>query len=119
MDQTLRRDADTIIRASIQAVQPDAAVRRALEHYHPGRGRTLLVAAGKAAWQMASAAVQALGQAPESVRETLMVLIGRATEVFERLPLEKDLGLMRNILYAGVWQQYNSRRAGQEEREQA
>lgn len=64
-------------------------------------------------------AVQALGQTPESVRETLMVLIGRATEVFERLPLEQDLGLMRNILYAGVWQQYNSRRAGQEEKEQA
>lgn len=60
MDQTLRRDADAIIRASIQTVQPDAAVRRALEQYRPGRGRTLLVAAGKAAWQMASAAVQAL-----------------------------------------------------------
>ena len=62
MDQALRRDADEIIRTSIQAVQPDAAVRRALEQYHPGKGRTLLVAAGKAAWQMASAAVQALGR---------------------------------------------------------
>lgn len=55
MDQQLRNHADAIIRASIAAVQPDAAVRRALE----GRdfpGRVLVVAAGKAAWQMAKAA---------------------------------------------------------------
>lgn len=40
---------------------PDAAVRRALGGFRPGRGRTLLVAAGKAAWQMAKAAVDTLG----------------------------------------------------------
>ncbi len=36
-------------------------MRRALEDFEPGPGRTLLVAAGKAAWQMAKAAVDALG----------------------------------------------------------
>lgn len=55
-------------------------------------------------------AVQDLGETPEGIRDTLMVLIGRCTDIFERLPLEKDIGLMRNILYAGVWQQYNSRK---------
>ena len=61
MDQLLRAHADTIVAASIRAVQPDDAVRRALE----GRnfpGRILLVAAGKAAWQMASAAYACLGE---------------------------------------------------------
>ena len=61
MNTTLRRDADEIIRASIQAVLPDEAVRRALKAFQPKGGRVLLVAAGKAAWQMAHAAVQALG----------------------------------------------------------
>ena len=52
---SLRSDAQTIISASIRAVQPDAAVQRALQ----GRefpGRVVLAAAGKAAWQMAKAA---------------------------------------------------------------
>ena len=62
MNLTLRHDADAIVRASIQAVLPDEAIRRALTEFRPGPGRTLLVAAGKAAWQMAKAAVDTLGQ---------------------------------------------------------
>lgn len=62
MNQALRQDADRIISASIQAVLPDEAVRRALSSFRPGRGRILLVAAGKAAWQMAKAAVNTLGR---------------------------------------------------------
>ena len=60
MDQKLRQDADAIIRAAIAAVLPDEAVRRALKGRH-FPGRVLLVAAGKAAWQMARAAGEALG----------------------------------------------------------
>jgi len=59
MDTILRSHADRIVSAAIKAVQPDAAVRRALE----GRsfpGRIFLVAAGKAAWQMAKAAYDTL-----------------------------------------------------------
>ena len=61
MNRTLREDADAIVRASIAAVLPDEAVRRTLRDYRPGRGKTLLVAAGKAAWQMARAAADTLG----------------------------------------------------------
>lgn len=60
MKQRLRRDADTIIHSAIKDVLPDAAVKRALE----GKefpGRLILVAAGKAAWQMAKAAYDSLG----------------------------------------------------------
>jgi len=60
MDSVLRSHANTIISDSIRAVLPDAAVTRALE----GRdfpGKVVLVAAGKAAWQMADAAVGCLG----------------------------------------------------------
>ena len=60
MNNALRNDADRIVRDAIAAVQPDAAVGRALS----GRefpGRVLLVAAGKAAWQMAKAASDCLG----------------------------------------------------------
>ena len=62
MNSTLRRDADAIIRSSLNAVLPDEAVRRALKTFAPRGGRVLLVAAGKAAWQMAHAAVEALGR---------------------------------------------------------
>lgn len=61
MNRNLRKQADAIVQASIAAVLPDRAVRRALEDFTPGPGKTLLVAAGKAAWQMAHAAVEALG----------------------------------------------------------
>ena len=61
MDIALRKDADTIVSESIRAVLPGTAVRRALRDFRPGKGRTVLVAAGKAAWQMAHDAVEALG----------------------------------------------------------
>ena len=48
MNPTLRRDADAIIRSSLNAVLPDEAVRRALKAFAPKGGRVLLVAAGKA-----------------------------------------------------------------------
>lgn len=61
MDQMLRRDADAIVRAGIEAVLPEEAVRRALAGWKRGRGKTVLVAAGKAAWRMARAAADAVG----------------------------------------------------------
>lgn len=60
MNRKMRRDADEIISFSLQAVLPDEAVRRALKDFQPGRGKVLLVAAGKAAWQMARAAEEVL-----------------------------------------------------------
>ena len=54
------KDADYIIKNSIKAVLPDEAVVRALSNFSYERGRVILVAAGKAAWQMASAAKEAL-----------------------------------------------------------
>ena len=60
MDKNLRANADAIVTASIKAVLPDEAVKRALA----GKefpGRVLLVSAGKAAWQMAKAAYDCLG----------------------------------------------------------
>ncbi len=67
MDFTLRSHADQIVTASIRAVLPDNAVKRALADFHPGKGKTVLVAAGKAAWQMASAAVRVLGQVDSGI----------------------------------------------------
>ena len=65
MDTILRSHADAIVAASIQAVQPDAAVRRALEHQH-FPGRVVLVSAGKAACQMAKAAYDVMGDRIDS-----------------------------------------------------
>ena len=59
MNRTLRRDAEFIVRRAIDAVKPDEAVRRALKNTSLN-GRIFLVAVGKAAWQMAAAAVTQL-----------------------------------------------------------
>lgn len=58
---TLRQDAETIYTEAIAACLPDAAVREALAGRTFGGGRVLLVAAGKAAWQMANCAAETLG----------------------------------------------------------
>ena len=60
MDKLLRARADAIVSASITAVKPDDAVRRALAGQE-FPGRVLLVSAGKAGWQMAKAAYDCLG----------------------------------------------------------
>ncbi len=60
MNRLLRSHADQIVREAIAAVQPDAAVQRALSGLE-FPGRVLLAAVGKAAWQMAKAAADCLG----------------------------------------------------------
>ncbi|GHT74322.1 D-glycerate 2-kinase [Spirochaetia bacterium] len=56
----LYRDAHTIIRRAIACNMPDAAVRNALKQ-HTCSGAVYLLAIGKAAWTMAHAARQELG----------------------------------------------------------
>ena len=65
MNRILRSHADRIISEAIASVQPDAAVEKAIRNMDLP-GRVLLVAAGKAAWQMAKAASDCLGKRIES-----------------------------------------------------
>ena len=60
MNTQLRRHADQIVRQAIEAVLPDAAVKRALAG-QIFSGKVVLVAAGKAGWQMAKTAWECLG----------------------------------------------------------
>ena len=53
--------AHQIIDAALKSAQPDSAVKKALEVMPETKGELILVAAGKAAWQMAQAAVSVLG----------------------------------------------------------
>lgn len=43
---------------------------------------------------------------PIEAQDMLKALCGHVTQVFEKLPLVQDIELLRSILYAGVWQQY-------------
>ena len=65
MDKSLRSHADAIVAASINAVKPDGAVSRALSGQE-FPGRVVLVAAGKAGWQMAKAAYDVMGDRIDS-----------------------------------------------------
>ena len=58
---SLRENANKIMSAALCAAMPDTAVRAALEKADFSEGRLVLVAAGKAGWQMASAAWEQLG----------------------------------------------------------
>ena len=67
MNSKMREDVNAIVSASLQAVLPDEAVSRALKNYSNAGGRTILVSAGKAAWQMANAAVKELGSVDDGI----------------------------------------------------
>ena len=58
----LRNDADGIIKESLAEILPDAAVEKALKGHTFANGRIVLVSVGKAAWQMARAAADVLGE---------------------------------------------------------
>ncbi len=59
---TIREDAKKIMDAALKAALPDTAVEKALADLPEVSGRLVLVAAGKAAWQMAYAAEKQLGK---------------------------------------------------------
>lgn len=40
-------------------------------------------------------------------KDSLAMLISECTEAFELMPLQRDVDILRNILYAGVWTRYN------------
>lgn len=42
----------------------------------------------------------------------LVLAMGRCTDYYERLPLVQDKAILDNILYSGVWVEYNRRRPG-------
>ena len=61
-DQKIREDARKIMDAALHAALPDTAVEKALAEMPDASGRLILVAPGKAAWQMAAAAYRILGK---------------------------------------------------------
>ena len=58
---SIRNDAEKIMKAALNAALPDTAMQKALLDLPQVPGRLILVAAGKAAWQMAYAAEKELG----------------------------------------------------------
>lgn len=58
----IKEDAEKIIKQALQSCLPDKAVRRALEGKKFGKGKIVLVAIGKAAWQMAECGAECLGE---------------------------------------------------------
>ena len=67
---TIRSDAKKIVKSALFAAMPDTAVKEALTHLKTKGGKLVLVAAGKAAWQMAKAASDVLG---DKITEGLVI----------------------------------------------
>lgn len=66
MVESLRKDADIIIKKAIESSLPDSAVKKALEKFPAVKGKIVLISVGKAGWQMASAAYNELGDKIDS-----------------------------------------------------
>ena len=45
----------------------------------------------------------------EDFKPKLQLLLGEASDCFEKLPLIQDESLLRNIIYSGLWNKYNSK----------
>lgn len=58
---TIRNDAEKIMKSCLKSAQPDTAVQSVLSHLPAYKGHLYVVALGKAAWQMSSATVKILG----------------------------------------------------------
>lgn len=51
---------------------------------------------------------------PAQWEEYLLMIMGRCTDYYERLPLVQDKDILDNILYSGVWVEYKRRQKGRE-----
>ena len=58
---TILDDASAIMQAALDSAMPDVAVKKALSSMKEPKGKIVLIAVGKAAWQMAKAAQDYLG----------------------------------------------------------
>ena len=47
----------------------------------------------------------------------LKMLIAECAEEFERLPLVRDVEILRSVLYSGVWSQYLMKQKKEEKKE--
>lgn len=50
-----------------------------------------------------------LKKKPEELRPVLIQILGNVSFSIEKLPLVDDIGILRNILYSGVWTKYNAK----------
>jgi hypothetical protein len=50
--------------------------------------------------------LNSMGKKPCEMEDVLTMIIGEATQEFEKLPLVQDARILKNILYGGVWQKY-------------
>lgn len=78
---TLREDANYIISEAVNKVLPDNAVTKALKEKEFGSGKLYVVSAGKAAWQMAKAAGEILGDRLEKG-----VVVTKYDHVYSQIP---------------------------------
>ena len=57
-----------------------------------------------------------MDDAEQTAEDALQNLAGQATAIFEKLPLERDLHLLRSVLYAGIWSRWRTQLARREKK---
>ena len=54
----------------------------------------------------------------EYCREMLCMMAAECSAEFEKLPCLQDADILRNILYAGIWNRYRKMKDGEEKKEE-
>ena len=57
-----------------------------------------------------------MDDAEQTAEDALQNLAGQATAIFEKLPLERDLHLLRSVLYVGIWSRWRTQVARREKK---
>ena len=52
----------------------------------------------------------------ELMQSILKMMVGQCAQAFEELPIERDVDIVRNVLYRGVWQRYAAVKAKKAEK---
>lgn len=50
----------------------------------------------------------------ETAEKILLMMTAEASRAFEKLPILENVDILRNILYAGIWEKYEMRKSAKE-----
>ena len=50
----------------------------------------------------------------ENAEKILLMMTAEASRAFEKLPILENVDILRNILYAGIWEKYEMRKSAKE-----
>ena len=110
-----RRDSEGKLLVQIFGKEADLMARAAEELSAMGRFDGVDVNMGCPAHKVAASGEgSGLMRTPENAEKILLMMTAEASRAFEKLPILESVDILRNILYAGIWEKYEMRKSAKE-----